>query len=572
MSRQIDRSRRVWIPALLGSGLTLLALSLALWVRGSWLGDSSRPGSGPPSVAVLPLRNLSPDPADSDYLAEGITQAVVSRLAQLRLRVTPWETALRFRNTERPGNEVARELNVGTVVAGTFQLDGDRILISLSLIDAMDGSLAWSDEFEDRYDDLFDVQRRIATGVATSLKRKLTGVEQAALAEPESHSVEAYDAYLQGARLLQQGDSESTSVALEYFTRALELDPNLVDAHVGMGAAYSAREFSGWGGGLRSLDLAEASYAAALRLDPASMLARRGMVNLNHSRGLSELCLFHGQEAARLGRPDDVETLLARAQAYTFGELFDLAVPLCRRAFAIDPLSQPAYWTAVVASAFGGDFDATLELGDAYVRFFGPEDGVLTFMAIAQHMRDERERAERLYQDATANAGARPDEASTSWHTMHALLFAGAFYEQTGRPEAAEETWRTGIEIASQRLESDPDALGMRLFLAAYQGMLGNRGALEAEEARSLELAGGASPLELVYVAAARAHLGDPDGAVEVLRMALRRGRLVPWRMPIRALAPELEEYEDFGDFLAEYDALDRRLRERYGGGQPGAQ
>ena len=95
------------------------------------------------------------------------------------------------------------------------------------------------------------------------MKRNLTGEEEEALAAPESHSVDAYDHYLQGAHIMQEGTQEATEVAFEYFSRAAELDPGLVDAHVGLGAVYTERYYSGRGN-LKSLDQAEASHEKRL--------------------------------------------------------------------------------------------------------------------------------------------------------------------------------------------------------------------------------------------------------------------------------------------------------------------
>ena len=113
------------------------------------------------SVAVLPLRNVSEDPLESDYLAEGIAEAVITRLAQVGLHVTPWETARRYANRDVPMDDIARELNVDAVLSGKFQLVGDRIVTTLTLVETDSGFVTWADEFEEPYADLF---RMLAAG------------------------------------------------------------------------------------------------------------------------------------------------------------------------------------------------------------------------------------------------------------------------------------------------------------------------------------------------------------------------------------------------------------------------
>ncbi len=206
-----------WRTSIIVSVLVAVGALTGLWRWWSTASGELVSNGQVPSVAVLPLKNLSQNPEDSDYLADGITQAVVTKLTQVGLRVTPWDTALRFPDTGQSPEEIARALNVEAVLIGTFQLAGDRLLTTLSLVDAETGLQSWADEFEEPYEDLFAVQRRIAVGAAASLNVELTGETETLLATPESTSVEAYDAYLQGADLLRAGDLESTEVAFPVF-------------------------------------------------------------------------------------------------------------------------------------------------------------------------------------------------------------------------------------------------------------------------------------------------------------------------------------------------------------------
>ena len=298
-----SRKARRWLTRVAGA---------AIFGLGFWLASSRTPELN--SVAVLPLTNVSTDPLDSDYLADGISQSVITRLAlaQVGLRLTPWDAVRHYRDRGEEAQEIARELNVGAVLLGSFQLDGDRILTRLSLVEASTGLITWADDFEESYSDLFQVQRRIAEGAAASLKRSLEKDEEEALAAPESKSVEAYDLYLQGAYLVQTGTQESTEVAFQYFERALELDPNLADAYVGLGVVHTERYYNVWGG-LSSLERAEESYERALELNDVSMRALRGLVMVSYFRGRGEDALQKGSSAARVGRVDDLETLLTRA-------------------------------------------------------------------------------------------------------------------------------------------------------------------------------------------------------------------------------------------------------------------
>ncbi len=556
-----------WRTRSVVASVSLAVLGLA--ALGVWWGTGSGgPGADGevPSVAVLPLRNLSQDPMESDYLAEGITEAVTTKLVQVGLRVTPWETALRFRESGESAQEIARALNVDTVLLGTFQLAGERIRASLSLVEAETGLLSWAESFDEPYEDVFDVQTRIAEGVAASLKLELTGEAAMVLAIPASTSVDAYDAYLQGAHLLLDGDQESTEVAFQYFTRAVELDPGLADAHIGLGAVYHERYQNGWGGGVGNLERAEASFEAALELDLGSMRARRGLMQVYFSQGHSEAILLQGQEAGRLGRPDDIEMLLARADAYALSGLHALAIPILRRVIGIDPQNFSAFWLTW-SLRNTGQFAETIETGDAFLTLFGDDEQVRLWTAnAADGLGDDdlaREHHDHLTQPLMAPS---TDPVGVTRAGIAGLLFAGAFYDRAGERDRAEAVWQRGVELVRLKLETDPDSVKMRLFLASFHGFLGEREAFHTEEALALAMAREFDVIlyELVTLAAAHAVLGNTARAVELLREQVKRG-LLRQLVILEWLSPELPDAPAFDQFREEYDALEERLRERYG-------
>ncbi len=550
------RRTPLWKNRRIGLSMGAVALVAVLVALGAWWLASSRDApvssTGHPSVAVLPLRNLSQDPMESDYLAEGISQAVITKLTQAGLRVTSWETARRYGHSGEPAESIGQELNVDNVLVGTFQLSGDRILTTLALVEAKSGLQSWADEFEEPFEDLFQVQRRIAMGAATSLKKELTGEEEIALATPESRSVDAYDFYMQGAHILQEGGEEATSIAFEYFTRAVELDANLTEAHVGLGAAHFGRFFYGWGG-LNSLDNAEASYEKALELNAESMRARRGLIQVRFSRGLSEGCLIQGQLAARSDRPNGVEALLARADAYAYGGLPDRAQPLYRRVIEMDPLNQAAHWQLFLAFLVTGEFEESIEAGNTYLRRFGDDAMVHTHVAVSHQILASGNRALEHYEKALE---------FTSTHFL-TLYYGGLFFEKVGEHDRAEEVWQRGVKLFEADLELHPDHALLRFVLASLYGLLGEHESALTEEEQALT--GNVSGIGLPMLAAVRAKQGEADRAAELLRHALRQGGLpYLWKLFFQAASVPPPQSAAFDQFLQEYEAEEQRLRELY--------
>ena len=550
-------------------GLAVMTLIAILAAVGLWRSSTRRPvaNGAPPSVAVLPLTNVSDDPLDSDYLAAGISQTVTAKLTQVGLRVTPWETARRYGGENRSADAIARELNVDAVLVGTFQVADDQILTTLSLVNAETGFQSWADIIVEPYEDLFQMQIRIATGVAASLKSELTGNDEKILATPESHSVDAYDFYLQGAHLLQEGDQESTDVAFQYFSRAVELDPDLAEAQVGLGAVYFARYSNGWGGGLASLDRADRGFETALRLDPYSMRARRGLIKVNLYRGRSELCLIQVQEAARFGRPNDVETLLARADGYWVGGLAERALPVYRRVIGIDPANEAAHWGLVLGGFWAGEFEAAVAAGNTYLRRFGDDQWVHNKMALAYAMLGDDVQAQGHFEKAMAlKTGLDSADLSFVGHpNLDALVYAGFLLERRGRRSRAEAVWRSGLELVRSKLEVYPDNPRVRTFLAVFSGLLGEREAFSSEKERALEAAD-FNGYSVYFLVATQARLGETQEAIALLRRSLRRGLVTPaWKYYLAlASVPDLDVDAAYQRFQEDYEAEAQRLRETY--------
>jgi TolB-like protein len=500
------------------------------------------------SVAVLPLENASADPGESDDLAEGITQSVITRLSQVGLRVTPWETARQYVGRKVQPQLVARELNVDAVLVGTFQLSGDRILTRLTLVEEKSGFIAWSEEFEEPYEDLFQVQRRIAHGAASSLKRSLSGEEERVLGAPESKSVDAYDLYLQGSYLMQEGGAESTAVAFDYFTRALELDPSLAIAHVGLGAVYQSRYQYGWGGA-SSLDSAVSSFERALELNPGSMRARRGLSVVHWWAGRSKATLAQGDFARRDGGEDEVETLLTRAVAYSWGGLPQHSLPLYRRVIELDPANPEAYWHLVIGGTYAERPEDVVEAGERYLQLFGDDPGVHAHMGVGYQILHDAERA-----------GVHHAKATEGLAEPYMLLWAGMFFDGQGDEERAEGLWMRGVAITRATVDTYPDHAGMRAFLACFYGLLGESDRFREQSNLTLET-GTYNEWSFPFLALVEAKLGDGVRAAEILRRTVRHGRLDQlWKVFFSISSVTLPDSEPFRQFLTEYEALEREL------------
>ena len=206
-----------------------------------------------PSVAVLPFVNMSGDP-DNEYFSDGITEELLNALAQLPgVRVPARTSSFAFKGQNLPIQEIASRLSVAHVLEGSVRRDEGTVLITARLSDPRTDSQVWSDTFERDLDDIFAIQRDIATAIADQLQIALAGGQLTTVAAGGTESPEAHEAYLRGRFLWNQRTPESLLASIDEFQRAVELDPSYAQAWSGLADAYLV--FMNNHGGVGDVDL-----------------------------------------------------------------------------------------------------------------------------------------------------------------------------------------------------------------------------------------------------------------------------------------------------------------------------
>ena len=194
------------------------------------------------SLAVLPLANLSGDPAQ-EYFSDGMTDALITELAQIgSLRVISRTSSMLYKQTKKSLPEIARELNVDGIVEGTVQRSGDRVLINAQLIQGPTDKHLWANSYERDLREVFALENDVAGDIARQVQAKLKTPDQATQAQPRPVNPKVLEAYLQGNYHLQKfsrgsGDEERMK-AWEFFQQAIDADPNFAPAYVGLSEAH----------------------------------------------------------------------------------------------------------------------------------------------------------------------------------------------------------------------------------------------------------------------------------------------------------------------------------------------
>ena len=236
------------------------------------------------SLAVLPLANLSGDP-EQGYFADGMTEALITELGKTSIpRVISRQSVMQYKNSKKPLQEIARELNVDALLEGTVVHSGDRVRLTVRLYRASPEGQLWASGYDRGVRDILGLQDEIARAVSDEIEVKLTQQERARLSTARPVDPEAHDDYLRGryilgmglAHLSKLGDkTEYTDVdilaAIERFNHAIEKDPAYAMAYAGLADAYILLGHPVWGGHSPKETLFDAREAAtkALELDPS---------------------------------------------------------------------------------------------------------------------------------------------------------------------------------------------------------------------------------------------------------------------------------------------------------------
>jgi class 3 adenylate cyclase/TolB-like protein len=263
-------SRRLWLQ---GSAALAITAAVGAVVARNWGGTGSRAldvPSGPLRLAVLPFRNLSTD-REQEYLCDGITDEMISALGRLhpqRLGVVARTSVMRYKDSTLSVSEIGRELSVDYVLEGSVLREGDTIRVNPALIDVRDETPLWNERYERQLSGMLDLQRDVARGIAESLALTLLPEEAQRLMATREIDAVAYDAYLKGRTHFYRVTPTDVELALDYFNRALERAPDSALVNAWTSIAHASRAQLGVVPTLEAYGAAKPAFERALQLDP----------------------------------------------------------------------------------------------------------------------------------------------------------------------------------------------------------------------------------------------------------------------------------------------------------------
>jgi adenylate cyclase len=230
-------------------------------------------------IAVLPFANLSPDPGD-EYFADGLTEELISHISGVPgLQVISRTSAMHFKKSPKTTREIASELNTGSLLEGSVRKAGDKVRVTVQLVDGKTDTHVWGGNFDRKLEDVFAMQDEIARSVVESLKLKLLAREEGEKAR-ETQNVSAYVAYLKGRSLLRDGTEASARAAKGQFEEAVSKDLGYAKAYAGLADSILALGDYLFAPFPKAIADARESVDKALALDPELDEARVSFANL----------------------------------------------------------------------------------------------------------------------------------------------------------------------------------------------------------------------------------------------------------------------------------------------------
>src|SRR5262249_30585680 len=310
-------------------------------------------------IAVLPIVNMSAD-AENQYFCDGLTEELINRLAEVRrLKVVARTSSFQFKDAARDIREVGRLLDVSKVLEGSVRKSGNRIRVTVQLINVADGCHLWSERYEGELTDIFAIHEEIATAVQRALQTQVIDVERPSPSRPRRHQLEAYNHYLQGRFLWKKRTEQGLRSALEHFEHAVRLDPSFARALSGIADCHLLLGMSAAESPQRSMPEAADAAAKALRLDPALAEAHASLAAVKN-------CYDWDFVAAEQGYRRAIALDSSYATAFHWIAIWFYSVTGClaeavdsvEQAIELDPLSPPIIADLGLVHAFGDNFDA----------------------------------------------------------------------------------------------------------------------------------------------------------------------------------------------------------------------
>ena len=241
------------------------------------------------SIAVLPFENMTEQPG-SDYFSDGITEDIISALSEINgLRVIARTSILQYKGTNKTVVEIAKEVNVNTILEGSVRRIDNNVRVVAQLIDIETDDHLWANTYDRKLNDIFEVQSDIALNIANALEAELSTELTAELTSSSTQNSQAYENYLKGKEQYYTYTEEGFRKAVKYYNSALELDPNYALAYAELAGAYAQLYNTTKEVTFKDIGFKSVEKAVSINPELAEAYKARGVLNAYTGQGIKAL-------------------------------------------------------------------------------------------------------------------------------------------------------------------------------------------------------------------------------------------------------------------------------------------
>ena len=405
------------------------------------------------SVAVLPLKNLSGN-AEEEYFAEGMTEALIANLARTGpLKVISRTSAMLFKDTAKTIPEIANELDVDAVIEGSVLRSGNRVRIIVQLIDGKNDRSLWTQNYEREMSDIFALQNEVASDIARQIKSQLSRETNLVRI-----NAEAYEAYLKGRFFWNRRDKESLLKSVTCFQQAAQTEPGFAEAYTGLADAYNYLGIFGHAPQDDVYPRAREAALKALELDPDLSEAHAALgFNLMYKDWNWQAAKEEFERAIALDSGRAINHHWA-AGIYSLLEKHETAIAEARAAQQLDPLSYNVNGDLGWYYYYGRRFDDAINQCRRTLELEPSAPSMRICMKLSYQLKDQPE-------EAFAEMEEELKQAQTPQSTIES-------YRRTFAKSGLRGVWKLRI----QNLERDERRKGRSYQLSIGHSLLGNVG------------------------------------------------------------------------------------------------
>ncbi|UCF21016.1 MAG: protein kinase [Gemmatimonadota bacterium] len=421
--------------------------------------EAPEEGGAVKSIAVLPFANLSTN-AEDVYLSDGITEEIINTLAKIeRLKIVSRTSVFALKGKDEDVRSIGERLNVTSVLEGSIRRAGNRLRITAQLVNTEDGYHLWSERFDRSIEDVFAIQDEIAENIARALEVVLSEDTKRAIAKAPPADIEAYEYYLRGRQFFHRSSKKSLQFAREMFTKAIGVDPAYALAYAGVADSCSLLHML-YPKVETDLERADSASRKALELDPnlPEAHAARGFALWQMKQDAEARREF--ETAMRLDPKQFESRYFAARQSFAKGDLED-AARLFDAAFHAREDYQAAFFAAQSHAALGNESDAltayrrALQVVEKHLELNPDDSRAATMRAVSLCRLGQKEAGLEWAERAVA---IDPDDAGVCYNVA-------CLYALEGHSERAidclEDAIRAGFGSADW-IAHDPDLDSLR--------------------------------------------------------------------------------------------------------------